>query len=222
MKPWLPILLLAGCTLAVPPTAPVPPDTAQWYRQAGAAGTPVFAVAPRESLLAVTVRRAGLLARLGHDHVVASHDLSGFASPAAGRADLEFRADRLAVDEPALRLDAGLGPQPSAASVEGTRTNMLSRVLEAQRFPVVRLHAERIAGTADRLRVAITLHGVTRSVEVPATIVTGPDSIRASGSVRLRQTDFGIAPLSVAGGLLAVADPIDVRFRIVARRAEAR
>jgi len=222
LKAWLPVLLLAGCTVAVPPAAPIAPDMAQWYRQAAAAGAPVFAVAPRESLLAVTVRRAGLLARLGHDHVVSSHDLSGFASPAAGRADLEFRADQLKVDEPALRHEAGLGVQPSPAAIEGTRTNMLTRVLEAERFPVIRLHAERIAGTAGKLRVTITLHGVTRSVAVPATIDTGPDSIRASGSVQLLQSDFGIVPLSVAGGLIAVADPIDVRFHIVARRAQLR
>lgn len=221
MKAWLPLLLLAGCTVGVAPTAPVPADAMQWYRQEAAAGRPVFAVAPRESLLSVTVRRAGLLARLGHDHAVASHDLAGFASPSAGRADLEFRADQMTVDEPALRLEAGLGGQPSPAAIEGTRTNMLTRVLESERFPLVRLHAERIAGAPGRLRVAVTLHGVTRSIDVPATVETGPDAIRASGSVQLRQSDFGIVPLSVAGGLIAVADPIDVRFRIVARRAQA-
>jgi hypothetical protein len=219
VKRWLPVLLLAACSAGTPPPAPpAPADTAAWYRQAAAAGTPVFAVAPAESLVAVTVRRGGLLARFGHDHLVASHAVTGFASPAAGRADLSFRADALTVDEPALRAAAGLGPQPPQDAVDATRANMLARVLDAGRFPVVALHAERIAGDPARLRVAITLHGVTRRIDVPADVREGPRELRASGAVQLRQSDFGITPLAVAGGLLAVQDAVGVRFLVVARR----
>jgi polyisoprenoid-binding protein YceI len=215
MKKYLPLLLLAACTSAPPPVG-APADTSSWYLQAAMGGTAVYAVSPSESLVAVTVRRAGLLARLGHDHVVASHDLAGFAAPQAGRADVEFRADRLAVDEPALLRDAGIGTVPSAQAIAGTRTNMLAHVLEADRFPLVRLHAERAA--PDRLRVAITLHGTTRNVEVPVALETSATTVSARGAVTLRQSDFGITPFAVGGGLLAVEDAIEVRFRIVAVR----
>jgi polyisoprenoid-binding protein YceI len=217
MKNYLPLLLLAACTAAAPPVS-APVDTAGWYLQSARRGAAVYAVSPSDSLVAITVRRAGLLARLGHDHVVASHDLAGFAAPDAGRADLEFRADRLVVDEPALLREAGIDTRPPQQAIEGTRTNMLAHVLEADRFPAIRLHAERAA--PGRLRVAITMHGTTRNVEVPAAIETSPATVSARGAVTLRQSDFGIEPFAVGGGLLAVQDAIEVRFNIVARRIE--
>ena len=209
--------LLAGCAAPPPATAPAPLDAAGWYRQAGAAGATVLAIDPTQSLIAVTVRRGGLLARLGHDHVVASHAITGFAAPVAGRADFSFRLDQMTVDEPALRREAGLDTQPSAAAVDGTRTNMLTRVLDAERFPLVALHAQQLAGQP--MQLTITLHGVTRTVAAPARIDATPDGVVATGSLVLRQSDFGITPMSVMGGAIAVQDALELHYRIVARPA---
>jgi polyisoprenoid-binding protein YceI len=220
MKRFLPLLLLltaCGQPLA-PPVAPAlgPGGDPASYRAAAAAGAAVYAVDPGASLVAVTVRRAGLMARLGHDHVVASHTLAGHVAPDVGRADVSFRADQMTVDEPRLLRDAGIDTQPSPQAVEGTRANMLGPVLEAQRYPMVTLHAERLAG--QRLRVAVTLHGATRWLELPATIKVDADQVSASGTARLKQTDFGMTPFSVGGGLLSVQDELEVRYNIVARR----
>jgi polyisoprenoid-binding protein YceI len=214
--------LLAGCARvpAPPPLAvPVPAveNDANWYRQAAAAGSKVLVIDPAQSLVAVTVRRGGPLARLGHDHVVASRSVTGFAAPAAGRADFSFRLDQMSVDEPALRREAGFDTQPSDAAIEGTRTNMLTKVLEAERFPLVALHAESVAGTGQPLRLAITLHGVTRTVAAPTRVDTSADGLTATGALQLRQTDFGITPMSVMGGAMTVLDSMELRFRIVAR-----
>jgi hypothetical protein len=156
------------------------------------------------------------MARLGHDHVVASHTLAGYAAPGVGRADVSFRVDQMTVDEPQLLRDAGIATQPSPQAVEGTRKNMLGPVLDAQRHPVVTLHAERQAD--GRLRVAVTLHGATRWLELPATVQVDAAQVTASGTARLKQTDFGITPFSVGGGLLSVDDELKVRYHIVARR----
>ena len=218
MKRALPLLLLlAACSQPlVPPPAPAPAANADSYRAAAASGAAVYKVDPDASLIAVTVRRAGLMARLGHDHVVASHTLTGYAAPGLGRAELSFRADQMTVDEPQLLREAGIATQPSPEAVEGTRKNMLGPVLDAQRYPVVALHAERSAD--GRLRVAVTLHGVTRSLDLPAAVKVDAAQVTASGTAHLKQTDFGITPFSVGGGLLAVDDGLDVRYRIVARR----
>jgi hypothetical protein len=213
-------VLLAGCAAAPPPapsTAPTAGNAAEWYRQAAAAGAKVLAIDPAQSLIAITVRRGGPLARLGHDHVVASRAITGYAAPAAGRADFSFRLDQMTVDEAALRREANLDTQPSAAAIAGTRTNMLTRVLEAERFPLVAMHAEQPAGQP--LRLSITLHGVTRTVATPARIDTTPDGVTASGTLQLRQTDFGIVPMSVMGGAMTVQDTMELRYRIVARPA---
>lgn len=221
MKRLLPLLvLLAGCAAAPVrerPAAAGPEAVEPWYRQAAAAGEKVYAIDAAQSLIAITVRRGGPLSRLGHDHVVASRTLAGFVAPDQGRADFYFRLDQLTVDEPQLRREAGLDSTPSAPAIEGTRNNMLGTVLEAPRFPLVMLHARRVEGTDKMLRLTITLHGVTRTLDVPTRLETNKEYVAASGTLQLRQTDFGITPLSVMAGALTVQDQMDLRFRIVAR-----
>jgi len=217
LLPLLVLLTACGQPLA-PPAPPVPASATglDAYRGAAAAGAAVYAIDPGASLVAVTVRRGGLMARLGHDHVVASHTLTGYAAPGMGRADVSFRVDQLTVDEPPLLRDAGIAMLPSPDAVEGTRKNMLGPVLDAERYPVVTLHAELPAD--GRLRVAVTLHGTTRGLEMPAAVRVDAAQVTASGTARLKQTDFGITPFSVGAGLLSVQDELEVRFDIVARR----
>ena len=212
--------LLAGCVPApplAPASAPAPENAASWYRQAEAAGSKVLVIDPAQSLITVTVRRGGPLARLGHDHVVASRGVTGFAAPAEGRADFSFRLDQMTVDEPALRVEAALETQPSDDAIAGTRKNMLTRVLEADRFPVVALHVQQVKEAGTAFRMSVTLHGVTRNVLVPAAIESGADGVTAAGTLTLAQSDFGITPMSIMGGAMTVLDPMELRFRIVAR-----
>jgi polyisoprenoid-binding protein YceI len=213
--------LLAGCA-APPPSNPVNADAgnaAQWYRQAAASGTKVLVIDPAQSLVTVTVRRGGPLARFGHDHVVASHTINGFAAPAAGRADFSFRLDQMTVDEAALRRAQNLDTEPSPEAIAGTRANMLTRVLEAERFPLVILHARQLPGhpAGQALELSITLHGVTRTVAAPARIDTTGEGMAATGTLQLRQSDFGITPMSVMGGAMTVRDTMELSYRIVAR-----
>ena len=156
------------------------------------------------------------MARLGHDHVVAVRTLSGHVAPDMGRADLAFRLDQMTVDEPPLLGEAGIARQPSPEAVEGTRNNMLGPVLEAQRYPVVRLHVQGLDG--GRLDVAVTLHGTTRRLALPAAVRVDGEQVSANGTAILKQTDFGVTPFSVGGGLLSVQDALEVRYHIVARR----
>lgn len=216
-------LLLAACTAEAPLAPGTPPaasaaDDEAWYRQAAQTGQAVYRIDPERTLITVTVRRGGALARLGHDHVVASRSVDGFIAPDSARADFRFRLDQMTVDEAALRTAAGLDTQPSAPAIEGTRNNMLTRVLDAGRFPIVRMRAQRSAKGAGHVRLEVTLHGVTRSVDTPVRIERSPAAMSASGELVLRQTDFGIAPMSVMGGAMRVEDPMELRFQIVAAR----
>jgi len=220
------LLLAAGC--GQPPTPPAPqhgavsgvqtshaPPSYDSTNAADAAGG-AYAVDPAASLIAVTVRRSGVLARLGHDHVVAVRALAGRVAPDLARADLSFRLDGMTVDEPQLLRDAGIATQPSAQAVEGTRHNMLGPVLDAAQYPVVALHAHRLDG--GHLQVDVTLHGVTRRLVLPAVVHADAAQVTASGTARLKQTDFGITPFAVGAGLLAVDDTLEISYRVVARR----
>ncbi len=214
--------LLAAC---VPPQPPLPEAArsqppaefpAAYYRQAEAAGRRVLRIDPALSIVVIEVRRAGALAGLGHDHVVASHDVRGRVDADAGRADLYVPLHVLVVDEPQLRAEAGFGAQPSPEAIAGTRRNMHGKVLGTEHFPFALVRAARDAADPARLHVALTLHGVTRDFVLPARIDALPGGIAVSGRLTFRQTDFAMTPYSVLGGALRVHDELELRFRVVA------
>ena len=201
------------------PSAPPAEFPEAYYLQALKQGKPVFRVDSRESFVVIEVRRSGSLARLGHDHVVASHDLTGYVAPDEGRADLYVALARMQVDEPALRAEAGFDTQPSESDIEGTRANMLEKVLDAEKFPfaLIRVSGAKAKEKKTTLAVAITLHGSTRTLQVPAEIEADAEKMSVTGRLSFDQTDFGITPYSLLGGAIAVQNRIDLRFRIIAR-----
>src|SRR6185503_4491546 len=165
------------------------------------------------------VRRSGSLARLGHDHIVASHEVAGYVAPDEGRADLAVALERLAVDEATLRTEAGFDTQPTETDIEGTRTNMLEKVLEAEKFPfaLIRVRGADAKPGEVTLSVAVTLHGSTRTLQAPARIEADAGRISVTGRLSFDQTQFGITPYSFLGGAIAVQNRVELRFRIVAR-----
>ena len=213
---------LSGCVARSPaPILPVddqaPADFPHtFYRDAAAGGQTVLSVDPRQSFVAVEVRRGGPLARLGHDHVVASRDMRGYVLPSAARADLYVPLARLTVDEADLRAEAGMESKPSQEAIDGTRRNMLDKVLEADRFPYALVRIAR--KSEDALAVSITLHGQTRDYVAPARIEHEREKLIVSGRMAIAQTDFGITPFSVLGGALQVQDRLVLRYRIVAEK----
>jgi polyisoprenoid-binding protein YceI len=216
-------LLIVGCAELLRIEAPSAPPTEfpeAYYLQAQKQGKPVYRVDPAESLIVIEVRRGGSLARLGHDHVIASHELTGYVAPDEGRADLYVALARLVVDEPALRKEAGFDTQPTESDIEGTRSNMLNHVLEAERFPFALIGVAGADATQKKTTLAVTiaLHGVTRTLQVPAEIEAGEKSVSVSGKLAFKQTDFGITPYSLLGGAIAVKDDLALRFLIRARR----
>jgi hypothetical protein len=175
----------------------------------------------------IHVFRAGRAARLGHNHVLAVPRLQGWAwLPGQGLDGaafaLQFRLDELALDPPELRAALGPGwatPLPPQA-VAATRANMLGEGnLQAQRHPQVRLRSLQLAGELPKLAVELEteLHGQRRRQWLPLQVQVDGARLDARGSLVLRQSDFGIEPFSVLGGLLAVRDELLVEFELVAQ-----
>jgi polyisoprenoid-binding protein YceI len=111
----------------------------------------------------------------------------------------------------------------SAESVASTREHMLGEFnLQADQFPFVRISSLEISGEAPKFaaKVAVELHGQTREMWVPVTVRGLPQAIDAAGqflaegALVLRQSDFGVTPYSVLGGLLAVRDEVIVEFSV--------
>ena len=227
------LLILAGGCRVAHETQPAPADqasvavtaTTQPPATTRAAGAVAWPVDPERTVVTVIVRRAGPLARLGHDHVITSADERGTvwlgASPAESAFELHLPVERFEVDLPEARAAAGAefaAAVPDEARA-GTRRNLLRpEVLDATGFPLIELRSIAATGAWAQpvIRVAVTLRGATREFEMPVVVERAADVLVAHGELRFNQSDFAITPFSVAGGAIQVADALEVRFRIVA------
>jgi polyisoprenoid-binding protein YceI len=179
-----------------------------------------------ESLLTVLVFRGGPLGKAGHNHVIASHEMSGFAwvpdDVALASFEVHVPVGSFTIDEPSLRAQEGpdFAAEVPDSAREGTKKNMLSEpMLDGQRFPEIVLqstHLELVAGGAVAL-VDVTVRGQTRPVTVPIRYETKGDALLVKGELSLKQTDLGLTPFSLLGGALRVEDEMRVRFSLVAR-----
>jgi len=218
------LLLCAACQTqppvqhraAVPAQSPAPPlpVAAAHYRIRGA-----------DSHLRILVFKGGPLAAFGHNHVIAAGEIRGdvYLTPDVHKAGfrLAVPAQALVVDPPAARAEEGsdFASTPSPEAVAGTRQNMLGPgVLDAQRYPDIVMRSIAVTGPdwAPDVTVRITLHGVSRDLTVPVSLLRGDGRVTATGTFDLTQSDFGITPFAVMGGGLQVLDQLRIRFRIVA------
>jgi len=221
-------LALSGCAPVVerlPIALPNQPEgfPSEVYDRATEQGQPVYRLDESRSLAVVRVYRGGRFADLGHDHVVASHEVRGLvrwtSDWRARRADLFVPLASLTVDEPLLRQRYALTTQPSARDIEGTRENMLNKTLRVADNPFVTLHLEALSGAlpAMPVRAEISLNGVTNTRQREVTVEQRRNELSVSGAFSLKQTEFGLEPYTVLGGLLQVEDEVDITFELVAR-----
>jgi hypothetical protein len=189
-------------------------------------GARPYRVVAEESLLQVYAYRGGAMARLGHNHVVASRHLGGVVfltdDLLQTRFDIGFPVAELTIDELVLREEAGpdFPPGVPQSARDGTRNNLLSEAaLDATRFPTIRLRAVDVMPTATAFEagVEITIKDQTRQVRVPVEVERSDGQIVARGEFPLKQSELGLKPFTVALGTLVVLDDLRVKFEITAR-----
>lgn len=196
----------------------------------GAAGETVYEIVPGESRLRILVFRAGSLARLGHNHVVSTEDMSGTAalgaSPAVSSLDMTLPVRSFVVDDPAVLEEEGsaFSGERSEDDVEATRRNMLGPdLLYAEAYAEVRIVSEAISGEYPQITIqaSIDIRGEKHPVALPAFVAFRDGGLVASGSAEIAHSDLGLSPFSAAFGALRVAEAMIFRYRIVAREAPA-
>jgi hypothetical protein len=94
-------------------------------------------------------------------------------------------------------------------------------VLDGANHPMLLVRGKIASGTLDAATFAITVELLGRSVELsaPGSVAIEGDMLVANGEFRVTHADLGMSPFSVALGALAVAEPLDVSYRVHARRA---
>ena len=116
---------------------------------------------------------------------------------------------------------AALPSRSPQEQIEGTRDNMLGpSVLDAEQYPELVLRAVEISGDWPVLvaRVEVQLHGRSHVYDSLMQVEREEDRLQVRGSLVVRQTDFGIEPMTVLGGLLGIQDALGIEYRIVTRR----
>lgn len=217
--------LLSSCTPALKPVPAAPPAAVSADYPADLQGAQLYRIAPAQSTLHILVYRGGAMANLGHNHVISSSALSGHVwlhdSLTRSGFNIRLPVNDLIVDDLKARTTEGaefVSVVSDAARV-GTRANMLKpEQLDGERYPVIHLRSLGITGARaqPQVRVQITIKGQTRELTVPAQLSTSEHSLRVTGQLQIRQTEFGIAPYSVGLGALQVQDQLTIKFELVA------
>ena len=224
------LLLLVGCVSSpdISPQQTAPANFPETIYTEADKNSAVYRVDSRASTVTITVRRGGLMASLGHDHIIASHDIQGYIlldSDAAAnthrcRADFFAPIATLDVDNAELRAATNLLTNPSAADIAGTTGNMLKSV-EAKDFPFAQLHSSdcMAALSGEQSEVSLTIHGVSQEREIAINVEQINDNeIVLSGTFSVLQSDFGIEPFSIMNGLIKVEDKLEMGFKLVAKK----
>lgn len=169
------------------------------------------------SRLEVRTGKAGLLGFAGHEHLIRARHCAGRVivypdNPAASRVEVTVPTESLEVLTP-----------PDTAEIRKVTAAMRQDVLDVEHYPEITLVARAVQRDGDtlRIRAALTLKGQTR--EVPLTVLAniGADTLRASTTFEVNQTDFGIRPYRGGpGGTVRVADRVTFVIEAVAVRHE--
>jgi polyisoprenoid-binding protein YceI len=174
-------------------------------------------------LLAVT-GKAGLFSFAGHNHAVSATQWTTRLTfdpqdLARSSAIIVIPVSSLVIDSRDARDKAHLGSGPSPEDVKTIQARMLSpEILDASRYPTItfKISSAKENGSGRMLASGdLTLHGVTRPVGVPVNYTReGAGAYVFDGKFKIRQTDFGMQPESVAGGTVKVKDEVEIRFRV--------
>jgi YceI-like domain len=172
-----------------------------------ALGAQNFGIDAENSKVTVRVFKSGLFSAFAHDHEISAPIVRGtvLQSPQPS-VELVFDARRLRV------LDPGLAPDKRA---EVQKTMLGPQVLDSERFPEITFRSSSVQrlGGGWRVQGEMTIHGQTR----PVTVEVAEAGSRYRGSVALRQRQFGIQPVSIAGGTVKVKDEIKIEFDVALR-----
>ncbi|HET7789396.1 MAG TPA: YceI family protein [Gemmatimonadales bacterium] len=173
----------------------------------------VYRLVP-ETVILVRVTKTGLLAGLGHEHLIRARAFSG--EVVYDSADLAHA--RVSISVPADSLE--VMPASDSADAPKILATMREQVLDVAHHPSIGFVSRSVTTGPQGLSIAgdFTLVGVTRPVTLDASIAVSHDTLRAVSRFTIRQTDFGIHPYAKALGLVKVGDEVTVELTIVGVR----
>ena len=176
---------------------------------------------PGQTTITLQVGRAGVFGFAGHDHEIAVPAVQGRIT--LDRSNISRSTLSATFDATALKV-TGKG-EPSEDVPEVQRVMLSERVLDVQRYPTITFQSRQVSVVKPstnqiglRITGDLTLHGVTRPLDVPVTVQLSTNGLRASGKTTVQQSQFGIRPVTAGVGTVRVKDEVDVTFSVTATR----
>jgi polyisoprenoid-binding protein YceI len=179
----------------------------------------LYVIDPGISRFTVRAFATGLLSALGHSPTIGIRDFEGEVrlppdSLEGARLHLKIQAASLAVQD-----------QISDKDRREMERQMKEDVLEVARFPEIVYECSQVSGSRSTpgqftvtLDGQLTLCGVTRNQPVEARVNITGNMLRAGGEFAIRQSDYGIKPVSAVGGTLKLKDELKLAFDVAARK----
>jgi polyisoprenoid-binding protein YceI len=176
-----------------------------WLPQLAAAPSDARQVDAAHSTMTVHVYKTGFFSAFAHNHEIQAPIQSGGVQE-SGSASVELR-----VDARKLRV---LDPEASDSTRAQIQETMLgTQVLDADHFPEIHFQSVGVGPKGPDHWIVhgnLGLHGKNHPITFEVTLKDD----RYRGSATLKQTDFGITPVTVAGGAVKVKDEVKIEFEI--------
>ena len=168
------------------------------------------AIDTQRSTITIHVGKSGLLSAAAHDHTIGAPISSGTILE-SGAQHIEFRVET-------AKMTVKPDPKVDAKDQATIQTHMQEMTLETKKFPEITFRSSRVQKLADgqwKVDGDLSLHGVSKAVSL--TVKQTGESYTTH--TVLKQTDFGITPISIGGGMIKVKNEVEIDFQIFARPA---
>lgn len=184
------------------------------------ASTIRYLIDGKGSKFAVRAFATGLLSAFGHNPTIAIPDFEGVAEVNPG--SLEESSLHLVIHAASLTVTDDINDKDR----NEIDHRMHDEVLESAGYAEIVYECSKLTASKTgegqywvALNGELTLRGVTRSQPVSARVTLNGDTLRAAGDFSVRQSDYGIKPVSAAGGTVKLKDELKFRFDITARKS---
>ena len=168
------------------------------------------AIDGQRSTITVHVGKSGLFSAAAHDHTVNAPISSGTVRESTAP-HIEFTIET-------AKMTVKPDPKIDAKDQATIQTHMEEMTLETKKYPEISYRSTRIQRIADgewKVDGDLSLHGVTKPVSLTVKQIGDSWTTRTV----LKQTDFGIKPISIGGGMIKVKNEVEIDFQIFPRRA---
>ncbi len=174
------------------------------------AGVTLFAeekpIDTQRSTITVHVSKGGLLAMAAHEHWVNAPIASGVIDETAGRVEFIIQTASMKV-----RPDSKI----SVTTQQTIQKDMEQMTLDTAKYAEISFRSTNVQKQAEgqfKVDGTLTLHGVSK----PVTVNVKRAGESWNGHTVIKQTDFGIKPISIGGGTIKIKDAVDIDFAVFA------